>query len=77
MWFSPNKAHIFSQTEILNAFSVDSGHANVTLYNYIRDYVVVTKNLLLPKICYFNCIDGQLKCAEIYFCELVKNSCIP
>ena len=28
MWFSPNKAHIFSQTE--NAFSVDSGHANLS-----------------------------------------------
>ena len=31
MWFSPNKAHILSETE--NVFSVDSGHVNLTLYN--------------------------------------------
>ena len=31
--FKPKNVHIFSQTE--NAFSVDSGHVNLTLYNRI------------------------------------------
>ena len=33
MQFSPNKAHIFSQTE--NAFGVDGEHANLTLFSSI------------------------------------------
>ena len=41
-------------------------------------YIIkILKNARTKSLLFYNCISEQMKCVEIYFCEFVRNSCIP